>query len=119
MTRGEKCLLTCSATYAYGERGSPPKIPGGATLQFEVELLDWESKSDLTKDGGVIKTVIAEVTSWEEPKERDEVFIKYKVWREGFPEEILSSSDNTSFTLSSPPPSVPKGVITLLNMQCI
>ena len=38
MKRGEKALLTCKADYAYGEAGSPPKIPPNATLQFEVCL---------------------------------------------------------------------------------
>lgn len=37
MKKGEKAILTCSAEYAYGSRGSPPKIPGGATLNFEVQ----------------------------------------------------------------------------------
>lgn len=36
MKKGEICDLTCRADYAYGEAGSPPKIPGGATLNFEV-----------------------------------------------------------------------------------
>jgi len=39
MKVGECAVLTCRADYAYGESGSPPKIPGGATLQFDVELL--------------------------------------------------------------------------------
>jgi len=38
MKTGEKCILRCRADYAYGDNGSPPKIPGGATLDFEVEL---------------------------------------------------------------------------------
>jgi len=41
MHKGEKAELYCRADYAYGEGGSPPKIPGGATLKFEVELLSW------------------------------------------------------------------------------
>jgi hypothetical protein len=36
MKKGETAVLTCRADYAYGDSGSPPKIPGGATLQFEV-----------------------------------------------------------------------------------
>lgn len=37
---GGKVRLVCPSEIAYGDDGSPPKIPGGATLVFEVELLD-------------------------------------------------------------------------------
>ena len=40
MKKGEKCVLTCAPDYAYGNRGVGP-IPGGSTLVFDVELLDW------------------------------------------------------------------------------
>jgi FKBP-type peptidyl-prolyl cis-trans isomerase FkpA len=36
---GEKARLICPSDIAYGDRGHPPTIPGGATLVFDVELL--------------------------------------------------------------------------------
>jgi FKBP-type peptidyl-prolyl cis-trans isomerase FkpA len=40
MKVGEKATLTCPSELAYGDGGRPHVIPGGATLIFEVELLD-------------------------------------------------------------------------------
>ncbi len=39
MKVGETARLVCPAGIAYGARGHPPQIPGGATLVFKVELL--------------------------------------------------------------------------------
>jgi len=40
MKVGGKARLVCPSDIAYGDSGHPPVIPGGATLIFEIELLE-------------------------------------------------------------------------------
>lgn len=42
MQVGERAVLKCASSYAYGDGGSPPRIPPRATLLFDVELLGWQ-----------------------------------------------------------------------------
>eukprot|EP00898_Chlorokybus_atmophyticus_P000263 jgi/Chlat1/1237/Chrsp115S00751 len=77
MKKDEISILTCKPDYAYGKNGAGDAIPPDSTLQFEVELLSWKSVKDITKDGGVIKKILAEGTDHEKPKHNDEVLVTY------------------------------------------
>jgi len=50
MKIGEKAKFTLKPEYAYGEAGSPPKIPPNSTLVFDVKLLDVEEEKPKEKD---------------------------------------------------------------------
>jgi len=40
MKVGGKARIICPSALAYGDEGRPPQMPGGATLVFQVELLE-------------------------------------------------------------------------------
>src|SRR6202140_1530615 len=42
MKVGGKSRIVCPATLGYGDRGAPPKIMPGATLEFDIELVSIE-----------------------------------------------------------------------------
>jgi len=79
MKKEEVAKFTLAPEFAYGESGSPPKIPENATLVFEVELLSWQSNDDLFGDEGVIKTQLKEGEGWKKPSTDSEVLLNMKV----------------------------------------
>jgi len=99
MKKGELARFTLKPEFAYGDSGSPPKIPANATLVFEVELLDWVSKDDLFQDGGVIKSEVKEGTGWKKPKSGDEVRLSMKVTSKNGNE--IESNDGLDYVLGS------------------
>eukprot|EP00927_Polykrikos_kofoidii_P000232 TRINITY_DN10098_c0_g1_i1.p1 TRINITY_DN10098_c0_g1~~TRINITY_DN10098_c0_g1_i1.p1 ORF type:complete len:639 (-),score=157.35 TRINITY_DN10098_c0_g1_i1:137-1960(-) len=99
MCKGEVAKFTLCPEFAYGDSGSPPKIPEKATLVFEIELIDWVSKDDVFGDGGVIKTTLKEGDGSKTPKIGDEVNMTLKV--ETLDGVILEERSNFDYTIGS------------------
>ncbi|KAL2558038.1 Peptidyl-prolyl cis-trans isomerase FKBP20-1 [Forsythia ovata] len=60
--------ITCKPEYAYGSAGSPPDVPPGATLVFEVELVACRPRK-----GSSLSSVSEEKARLEELKKQREV----------------------------------------------
>jgi FK506-binding protein 4/5 len=77
MKKGEKSLFTIAPEYGYGKSsvGSVPRIPPDATLQYEIEILDWIELRDISiaKDGSLMKKIIKDGEGYKSPKDDSKV----------------------------------------------
>lgn len=86
MRVGEKAILRCSPEYGYGAVGSPPTIPPGATLLFEVELFDWSREVDVSpaKDKSIMKDILSDGVDYENPGFESKVTLDLAVYAAPF-----------------------------------
>ncbi|CCD17976.1 peptidylprolyl isomerase-like, putative, partial [Trypanosoma vivax Y486] len=82
MCVGEKAILRCTAAYGYGASGSPPKIPGNATLLFEVELFRWTMEEDISelRDKSIMKNLSVKGVDYEKPGYESTVKVDLRVY---------------------------------------
>lgn len=78
MQTGERAMFEIQSHKAYGETGSPPKIPANATLKFDIELHSFRVGEDVSKakDEGVIHQTVEEGEGWKKPKDFAKVSIE-------------------------------------------
>jgi hypothetical protein len=68
MVQGDKWELYIPSDMAYGDRGSPPKIPGGSVLVFQMEILR-------IKDEGMVLALRCDASTKEDCSDRDVTFL--------------------------------------------
>lgn len=70
MVEGDKWELTIPSDLGYGDRGSPPKIPGGAVLVFVMEMVEIQGD-----DEGKVLAIKCDVVTKENCNEREVKYI--------------------------------------------
>ncbi|XP_035833465.1 peptidyl-prolyl cis-trans isomerase PASTICCINO1 isoform X2 [Helianthus annuus] len=82
MLKGEVAVLKMKPELHYGEDDCPVSVsdsfPKDAELNFEIELIEFSKIMAVTEDLGILKKVINEAQSWENPRDLYEV--KARQW---------------------------------------
>ncbi len=107
MKPGTKALLIIPPDLGYGPQGSPPAIPGGSTLVFDVELVNVlavrkpieVAEEDYTVTDGGLK--YADLTAGEgaSPQDGEVVSINFALW-DSVTGEMFGNSDQNGEPLS-------------------
>ena len=99
------CMVAAKAGSLFnGADGSPPQIPGGAPVQFEIELLGVSDYDDVAgTEGNVQKKTLQAGTGWKKPKDDDVCMVHARITLEDGTEirEIGGPGTPAEYTPSS------------------
>jgi FK506-binding protein 4/5 len=101
MNRGELSRFIIKPSYGYGAKGSPPTIPGGATLIFEIELFDFEGE-DLSenKDKSIVRRIIQKGLAYTTPNDSARCVVNLTGYRhDGDKKIVFDQRDNLEFEI--------------------
>eukprot|EP00286_Rhodomonas_abbreviata_P016776 CAMPEP_0181316480 /NCGR_PEP_ID=MMETSP1101-20121128/15918_1 /TAXON_ID=46948 /ORGANISM="Rhodomonas abbreviata, Strain Caron Lab Isolate" /LENGTH=199 /DNA_ID=CAMNT_0023423731 /DNA_START=164 /DNA_END=760 /DNA_ORIENTATION=+ len=79
MKKGEHARVVIPPQHAFGEAGWAEKgVPGGASVEYELELVSWMKVEDVRKDGGILVKTIRDGPEYVKPRDGDAVFLRYR-----------------------------------------
>lgn len=90
MKKGERSVFTLRPEYAYGDAGSPPKIPANATLTFDIELISWKAE-DISEnsDGSILRRFVKKgKESWGNVVDCAEATVKCRIVKSSLDEVV-------------------------------
>uniref|UniRef100_A0A251THW7 peptidylprolyl isomerase n=1 Tax=Helianthus annuus TaxID=4232 RepID=A0A251THW7_HELAN len=113
MLKGEVAVLKMKPELHYGEDDCPVSVsdsfPKDAELNFEIELIEFSKIKDVTEDLGILKKVINEAQSWENPRDLYEVKARVLAKAgDGQPLQLPTTGEPIMFTFGKS--EVPKGL---------
>lgn len=113
MLKGEIAVLKMKPELHYGEDDCPVSVsdsfPKDAELNFEIELIDFSKIKVVTEDLGVLKKVLHEAQSWENPRDLYEVKARISAkLGDGQPLKLHMTGEPIFFTFGKS--EVPKGL---------
>ncbi|KAE9416715.1 hypothetical protein Angca_004347 [Angiostrongylus cantonensis] len=116
MKKGEIADFKIRSDYAYGDKGSMPKIPPNATLNFEVELIDWQAEDiSPNRDGTIMRSMIVEGEKHANPSETSPVEVHAVGTYEG---RVFYDKDITFVLGEGSEVGLPEGVDRALRRFC-